>query len=82
VDATSRCDFDGRGWRLTKGREDWSDRGIKTWIMSVMEMVTVKVLEIVTVKALETMSVKARIKMVRYCLNDAVRLVVMGYVDL
>jgi hypothetical protein len=42
--------------------------------MSVMEMVTVK--------ALETMTIKARIRMVRYCLNDAIRLVVMGYVDL
>ena len=42
--------------------------------MSVMEIVTVKVLEIVTVKA--------RIRMVRYCLNDAVRLVVMGDADL
>jgi len=50
--------------------------------VKVLEIVTVKVVEIVTVKALETMSVKARIKMVRYCLNDAVRLVVMGYVDL
>ena len=36
----------------------------------------------VTVKALETMTVKARIRMVRYHLNDAIRLVVMGYVDL
>ena len=49
-----------------------SDRGIKTWIMSVMEMVTFKVLEIVTVKALEKVTVKARIRMVRYCFNDAV----------
>jgi hypothetical protein len=37
--------------------------------------------EIVTVKALEKVTVKARIRMVRYCFNDAVRLVVMGYVD-
>jgi hypothetical protein len=59
---------------MTRGREDWSDCDIKTWIMSVMELVTVKVLEIMTVKA--------RIRMVRYCLNDAVRLLVMGYVDL
>jgi hypothetical protein len=31
-----------------RGRENWSDRSIKTWIMSVMEMVTVKALEMVT----------------------------------
>jgi len=71
----------GERMEADEGREDMSDRGIKTWIMSVMEMVTFKVLEIVTVKALEKVTVKARIRMVRYCFNDAVRSVVMGYVD-
>jgi len=36
-------------------------------------------MEMVTVKALETMTVKALIRMVRYCLNDAIRLVVLGW---
>ena len=63
----------GERMEADEGREDLSDRGIKTWIMSVME--------IVTVKALEKVTVKTRIRMVRYCFNDAVRLVVMGYVD-
>ena len=53
-----------------EGREDWSDYSVKTWIMSVIEMVTVKALKMVTVKA--------RIRMVWYCLNAAVRFVVIG----
>jgi hypothetical protein len=34
----------GERMEADEGREDLSDRGIKTWIMSVMEMVTFKVL--------------------------------------